>query len=160
MTNADLYRLVHGREPEPEQCAELERILARTAEGTALVGEVHTDDTAIRDLRAIAGAFAFGERVMYSCRSHQAARDTYGRLRRLVEDRPELRARVGAFYGANGAQRIDVVGGRWIRFVPRASRAGRGFSADCVVADERLAVEAFAEVSLTLMASARGQLVH
>lgn len=152
----DLYRLVYGRDPEDCQRTALARILDRATDGIWV-----TADQTVRDLRAVAGAFIFGENVMYSCRSATARAETYRRLRQLIADHPELRRLVGRFCSANGAQRIELTSGRRITFIARSVPAsGRGLSVDCVVADEGLDHEARAMAGINLMASPRRQLVH
>lgn len=97
------------------------------------------------EARELAGLFLFGERlIIHSAHLFDTAKDALGRLWALIEQTPDLLAKVKpgrdgpAPMWSHGEEGITLKNGQRIRFKTRTKGGGRGLSADCVILDEAM----------------------
>ncbi len=91
--------------------------------------------------RMLAGLYLLDERLqVYSAHQFKTAKDTYDRLRLVIDENPELAARVAKMPDAHGEQGIYFKGERKPRLLvsARGKSAIRGFTADVVYFDEAM----------------------
>lgn len=116
--------------------------------------------TEILAARMLAGLFLLDERlIVYSAHEFKAARETFYRVKSLVENCPSLMRRVkggdrGITTGA-GNEGVELDDGRRLRFVARTGSSGRGFTGDCVILDEAFNLPEASHGSLLPTVSAR-----
>jgi hypothetical protein len=91
----------------------------------------------IFELRALAGLFVFGERlIVYSAHKGETAMGAYARMVSLIEGAPELKRLVWKTPAANGKEAIILRDRSMIKFRTRTAGGGRGLTGDCVIIDE------------------------
>ncbi len=74
--------------------------------------------------------------IVHSAHEFKTAREHFMRIRRLIEDTPELFEQVDYIHVGNNDQSIRLKDGCRLNFLARSSGSGRGFSGDLVVLDE------------------------
>jgi hypothetical protein len=94
---------------------------------------------AILEAREIAGLFLLGENlIIHSAHEFATAEQALERMAALLEDCPELWARVKTVKRSHGQEGIYLKDGRTLRYRTRTKGGGRGFTADCVILDEAM----------------------
>lgn len=92
---------------------------------------------AIIEARVLAGLFLLREPlIIWSAHRYNTAQEGFLRLRRLIEQTPELDREVKQFRVAAGEQGVELKSGARLRFLARSRTSGRGWGAPCVVWDE------------------------
>jgi hypothetical protein len=91
-------------------------------------------------VRELAGAFAFGEKlIVHSAHEQKTAVEHFRRLLAAIENVPEFDARVLKVSRGKGSEAIELRGGQRILFNTRSGSAFRGFSeVDLLVIDEAM----------------------
>lgn len=92
--------------------------------------------------------------ILHSAHEFRTSAEHFRRMRQLIENTPQLAARVRKVWTAAGSESIELHSGARLRFVTRTGGSGRGFSADLIVIDEayNLTAEAMAAVLPTMSA--------
>jgi hypothetical protein len=94
---------------------------------------------AILEAREIAGLFLLGENlIIHSAHEFATAEQALERMAGLLEDCPELWARVKTIKRSHGQEGVYLKDGRSLRYRTRTKGGGRGFTADCVILDEAM----------------------
>jgi hypothetical protein len=94
----------------------------------------------ILEARELAGLFLFGEKeIIHSAHLFDTSQKHFERVRRLIEDTPDLRSEVLQIKAGHGQEGIYLRSGQKLIFKARSNHAGRGFSAPLVVYDEAMA---------------------
>ncbi len=94
---------------------------------------------AILEARELAGLFLLGERlIIHSAHEFPTSLEAFSRLLALIEDTPELDAKVKRVSRSHGEEGIELRNRARIRFRTRTKGGGRGFSGDCVILDEAM----------------------
>jgi hypothetical protein len=105
---------------------------------------------AILEARELAGLFLFGEElIIHTAHEFKTCREAFRRLLMLIENCPDLDRRVARVSTSHGEEGIELDTGQRIRFLARSQSSGRGFSADLLVYDEAMVLDA-AKVGATL----------
>lgn len=92
---------------------------------------------AIIEARVLAGMFLLGEPlIIWSAHRYNTAQEGFLRIRRLIEQTPELDAKVQRIWTAAGEQGVSLKSGQRLRFLARSRTSGRGWGAPCVIWDE------------------------
>ena len=87
--------------------------------------------------RILAGLFLFGEElVLYSAHQSRTTSEVFRRIRRAVEESPELGGRIARVNNRPGGETIELASGQRLQCVARSTSTGRGYTADAVVFDE------------------------
>lgn len=151
----DLARLA-GLELDPWQCLVLENMLAIrdeeywdeingcyenqwAASEFGLVVARQNGKGGILEARELAGLFLFGEKeIIHSAHLFDTSQKHFERVRRLIEDTPDLRSEVLQIKAGHGQEGIYLRSGQKLIFKARSGSAGRGFSAPLVVYDEAM----------------------
>lgn len=112
---------------------------------------------ALLEARELVGLFLLEEKlILHSAHEFKTAQEAFRRIRRLVEETPQLRKQVAprGIKTSHGEEGIELKDGRRLRFVARSTGSGRGFTADLVILDEayNLPAEAMAALLPTLSA--------
>jgi phage terminase large subunit-like protein len=93
----------------------------------------------ILEARELAGLFLLDERfIVHSAHQFDTSLEAFRRLLMLIEDTPELDAKVKRVSRSHGEEGIELVSGQRIRFRTRTKGGGRGFSCDCLILDEAM----------------------
>lgn len=95
------------------------------------------------EARELAGLFLLGERlIIHSAHEFPTSLEAFNRLLALIEDTPELSARVAknGVKRSHGEEGITFKSGQRIRFRTRTKGGGRGFTADCLILDEAMVI--------------------
>lgn len=128
---------------DPWQQLVLDRSLSERADGqwsafeVALVVPRQNGKGSILEARTLAGIFLFGEElILHSAHEVKTAVDGFRRILTLIEDTPDLWAKVKRVSHSRGDEGIEFKSGQRLRFVARTKGSGRGFSADLVILDE------------------------
>jgi phage terminase large subunit-like protein len=119
---------------------------------------------AIYEIRAIAGLYLLGERlIMWSAHEYKTAMEGFRRVQDLITNTDDLRKRVFKVSNTNGDEGIElhgegtnrITGRQRLRFIARSKGSGRGFSGDCNLLDEVFALTAEQVAALMPTVSAR-----
>jgi phage terminase large subunit-like protein len=134
-----------------------------TAFEVALIVARQNGKGAILEALALAALFLddFGvDLILYSAHEFKTASEAFRRIQSRIENRPSFRRRVRQVYHQRGAESIELVNGKRLRFIARSSGSGRGFSADLVILDEayKLGDEEMAALLPTLSARPNPQI--
>lgn len=152
---------------DPWQRLALEVGLSERADGSWAAFEVavlvsrQNGKGAILEARELFGLFLGGERlILHSAHEFKTAKEAFYRMRRLIEDSPDLDRRVKQVKQSNEEVSIELLSGQRLRYVARSSGGGRGFTGDCVILDEayNLGPEQMAALLPTLSARPNPQL--
>jgi phage terminase large subunit-like protein len=147
----------------------LEQGLGRAADGKWAAFEVglivarQNGKGAILEALALAALFLddFGvDLILYSAHEFKTASEAFRRIQSRIENHPSFWRRVRQVYHQRGAESIELVNGKRLRFIARSSGSGRGFSADLVILDEayKLGDEEMAALLPTLSARPNPQI--
>ena len=99
--------------------------------------------SAILEAREIAGLFLFGERlILHTSHEFKTSRKAYKRLRDIIEGCPALDAEVLRMRDSHGEEGIELRNGAELDYVARSGGSARGFTADLVVYDEAMILDA------------------
>jgi phage terminase large subunit-like protein len=93
--------------------------------------------------------------TIHSAHLFKTSKEAYLRIRHLVQNCPELDARVRRYPATNGDEGIILKNGCRLGFVARTSGGGRGLTGDCVILDEAMYLPDAVMSSLTYTVSAR-----
>lgn len=129
---------------DPWQQLVMDEMLAFRADGKFSAFEVaaviprQSGKGACLEARALSGLFLLDERlILFSAHQFKTAREHFRRIVGLIDQTPELKARVKSVRTSHGEEGIELKTGQRLQFVARANgRSGRGFSGDCVILDE------------------------
>ena len=78
--------------------------------------------------------------ILHSAHEFKTASEAFRRVQGRIENRSWLRKRVRQVYLQRGAESIELLNGKRLRFVARSSGSGRGFTSDLVILDEAYAL--------------------
>jgi hypothetical protein len=93
----------------------------------------------ILEARELAGLFLLGERnIMHTAQLFKTAHTAFMRLLTLIEQAPDLKARVKRVARGRGEESIMTHDGCMIEYFTRHKRSGRGLTADLVILDEAM----------------------
>lgn len=135
---------------DPWQVFDLEQMLLERPDGRwacfefGLLVARQNGKGAVLEARALAGLFLFGEQlIVWSAHEFKTAKEAYLRVKALIENTPELLARVKrrgtrviGFRQSNEDTSIELESGQRLRFMARNKSAGRGFTGDVNILDE------------------------
>lgn len=97
----------------------------------------------ILEARQLFGLFLNGEQLqVHTAHEFKTAYEHFRRIVALVENTPELDAKVQRIRRGAGEQAIELRTGERLRFLARSSGSGRGLSGDTVYLDEAFALTA------------------
>jgi len=98
---------------------------------------------AVLEARELAGLFLFDEQlILHSAHEFKTAQEAFRRVLHLVENTEHLRQRVKRVRTSHGEEGIELDTGARLRFVARSTSSSRGFSADLIVLDEAMSLNA------------------
>jgi hypothetical protein len=147
---------------DPWQALVLQHALAERADAKWAAFEVgvvvsrQNGKGGILEARELAGLFILGERlIIHSAHQFDTSLEAFRRLLALIEDTPDLDARVKRVSRAHGEEGIELKGGQRIRFRTRTKGGGRGFTGDCLILDEAMILPEAAHGALLPTLSAR-----
>lgn len=110
----------------------------------------------ILEARELAGLFIFGERlIIHSAHQFDTSMEHMTRVLTLIEGCPDLDREVAKVTRGNGKEGIELKNGQRLRFRARTGGGGRGFTADCIVLDEGMYLDADQIGSMLPTVSAR-----
>jgi phage terminase large subunit-like protein len=156
---------------EPWQEAGLRTMLARRPDGKLAAFEYaeicprQNGKSALLQARALAGMFLLGEQVvLWTAHEVKTSMRAWKDLRRLLRvlgtqvndnliEVGGIPVKVNASNGQEGFERLDT--GQEIKIAARSKGSGRGFSVDCLIADEAFALEEIHQDALLPMLQAR-----
>lgn len=93
--------------------------------------------------RELAGLLLFGERlIMHSAHEYKTAAEGFMRIQSVFENNDWLRKQVKTIRTSHGEEGITLKNGNRLRFVARSKGSGRGFTADCLLFDEAMYLDA------------------
>ncbi len=93
----------------------------------------------ILEARELAGAFAFGEKlIIHSAHEQLTSSEHFRRILTLIEGVPEFEQRVLKVIRGKGSEAIELRDGQRIFFKTRTNGGGRGLTGDLVVLDEAM----------------------
>lgn len=111
---------------------------------------------ALLEARELAGLFLFEEQlILHSAHEFKTALEAFRRVLTLVENTPDLYAKVRNVRTSHGEECIELHSGARLRFVARSKSSARGFSGDCLILDEAYLLPAAAMAALLPTLSAR-----
>lgn len=116
---------------------------------------------AIIEARVLAGMFLLREPlIIWSAHRYNTAQEGFLRIRRLIEQTPDLDRQVHRFWTAAGEQGVSLRTGERLRFLARSRTSGRGWGAPCVIWDEgqELTAEQVAAMLPTISAQPDSQI--
>lgn len=111
----------------------------------------------------LAGLFLFDEKlIIHSAHEFKTAQEAFLRILSLVQNTPELDAKVQRVRTSHGEEGIELKNGNRLRFLARSNGSGRGFSCDRLIYDEAydLPAETVAASLPTLSARPNPQLIY
>lgn len=115
------------------------------------------------EARQLAGLFLVGEQLqVHTAHEFKTCFEHFLRIVALVENTPELDAKVQRIRRGAGEQAIELKTGQRLRFLARTSGSGRGMSGDTVYLDEAFALtpEIMGALLPTLSAVPNPQLIY
>jgi hypothetical protein len=115
------------------------------------------------EARQLFGLFLGGERLaVHTAHEFKTCFEHFLRVKALIENTPELEARVKRIRLGAGEQAIELLNGQRLRFLARTSGSGRGLSGDTVYLDEAFALnpEIMGALLPTLSAVPNPQVVY
>lgn len=94
--------------------------------------------SAVLEARAVVGLFAVPDEkiIIWSAHLFKTAQEAFRRILRLIEDTPQLKAKLKKVSTAHGSEGIELDDGSRILFMARHGGSARGFSADLIILDE------------------------
>lgn len=111
----------------------------------------------------LAGLFLFDEKlIIHSAHEFKTAQEAFLRILSLVQNTPDLDAKVQRVRTSHGEEGIELKNGNRLRFLARSNGSGRGFSCDRLIYDEAydLPAETVAASLPTLSARPNPQLIY
>lgn len=95
----------------------------------------------VLDARQLAGLFIVNERLALStAQEFKTTSESFRRIMALIENTPELDAKVHKVFTSHGSEGIELKNGNRLRFIARSAGSGRGFSAQAIYLDEAYAL--------------------
>jgi hypothetical protein len=147
---------------DPWQCFVLEQALGERADHTWAAFEVallvprQNGKGAVLKARELAGLFLLGEQlIVHSSHQFKTTQEAFLGIRDLIEGSDDFRRQVKRIRTAHGEEAIEMRSGQRLKFVARSTSSGRGFSGDCVILDEALALTSKMKAALIPTLSAR-----
>ena len=139
----ELYRMVTGAPLAAGDETMLTALLTTRPDGrwTLPVHGPAMVSRPVLDARVLAGLFLFDERIIWSTRSMATVKQTFDRLRAVIDGADALRLQVRRFRATKGEQAIELTDGRWLKFGVRTPSSLRGLSVDCHILDESQVAE-------------------
>lgn len=123
--------------------------------------------TAIMEARALVGIFVLGEKlILHTAQLFNTSRESYYRVRAIIEKIPELRA-ITNFRSGNDNMSFEIIApkepgmpahpnqGARIVYMARGGGSGRGWSADVVMLDEAYSLDDDQVAAVSYATSAR-----
>ena len=145
---ADLAKLA-GFPPDPEQELVLDPMFAlardgrRVARGVVVIAPRQNIKTGLFKIAALGEAFLVGvELLVWTAHEYDTAHGAFVDLCQLIENTPELDARVKSIKVGNGKESIELLNGSLIKFKARTKKGGKGLSGRRVCLDEAFALQA------------------
>jgi hypothetical protein len=112
-------------------------------------------DSAIEALE-LGWLFLFGERlIIHSAHLFDTSKEHFLRVLSLIDNHDDFRKRVAAVRKGKGDEQIELIGGQRLKFMTRKGGSGRGFSADKVVMNEAMYLDALMMAAMLPTLSAR-----
>jgi hypothetical protein len=142
-----------GLDLDPWQALALEVGLSERADGKWLCFEVgvlvsrQNGKGGVLEGRELAGLFLLGEElIIHSAHEFKTSKEAFYRLRRIIENCPDLDRQVKQIKQSNEEVSIlvKVPGSKResrLRYLARKGGTGRGFSGDCVILDEAMILD-------------------
>lgn len=147
---------------DPWECFVLDCALGERADGKWAAFEVglaaprQNGKGAILEARELAGAFAFGEKLLiHSAHEQLTSSEHFRRLLNLIEGVPEFDQRVLKVVRGKGSEAIELRGGQRIFFKTRTGGGGRGLTGDFVALDEAMILPVATTAALVPTMAAR-----
>jgi hypothetical protein len=145
---ADLCRMANYG-PDDDQRPVLDAIFAETDEQTPAAFEValiacrQNIKTSIMKMASLGWLFLLGvRRVVYTAHDwNPACKDMFAEMKQLIEECPELAARVDRIYEGNGEESILLLNGSTMLFKTRTKAGGRAMAGDKLMFDEGFALQ-------------------
>lgn len=110
----------------------------------------------ILEARELAGLFLLGERlIIHSAHQFDTSIEAFMRVSRLIQETPDLERQVARMPNSHGAEGVELKNGSRLRFRTRTKGGGRGFTADCLILDEAMYLDATMVQALMPTLSAR-----
>jgi hypothetical protein len=142
---ADLAKLA-GLELDPWQRLVLDGAFSERADGiwsafeVCLIVSRQNGKGSILEAAELGWLFLFGERlIVHTAHLFATAKESFRRVRELIDGCPELSRRVAKIRTSNEEQSIELNTRQRLRFLVRNDLSGRGFSGSKVVFDEAMA---------------------
>ena len=102
------------------------------------------------------GVLVFDEKtIIVSAHQRDTAREVFAKIVDILEEHPNLNARVESYGKALNREYIRFKTGQTIRFKARSAGGGRGFSCDCLLLDEAQILSSAAWAAILPTMSAR-----
>lgn len=117
--------------------------------------------TAILEARELGGLLLLGEElIIHSAHEVKTALEAFLRMEAYFTNYDDLRKRVKRIAYSRGSEEIILKTGQRLKFMARSKKAGRGFSADCLILDEaqELPASTFQAIMPTLSARPNPQI--
>lgn len=137
-----------GLDLDPWQALCLEYGLSERADGRWLAFEVgilvsrQNGKGGVLEGRELAGLFLLGEElIIHSAHEFKTSKEAFYRLRRIIENCPDLDRQVKQVKQSNEEVSILTRSGSRLRYLARKGGTGRGFSGDCVILDEAMILD-------------------
>ncbi len=129
-------RVLHGalaEEPDPRRpglnrwvCSEAGVIVPRQDGKGAII-----------EARELAGLFLFEEElIIHSAHEVKTSKGAFRRLRRYIQNTPDLASRVKQYRYSNEEISIELWTEQKLQYLARSSGSGRGFTGSCLILDE------------------------
>jgi hypothetical protein len=94
---------------------------------------------AVLEARELAGLFLLGERlIIHSAHEFPTAVEAFERMLALIDSSEDLSRRVKRVARSHGEEGITLRTGQRLLYKTRTTKAGRGFTADCLILDEAM----------------------
>jgi hypothetical protein len=137
-----------GLELDPWQAFTLDVGLSERANGKWLCFEVglwvsrQNGKGGVLEARELAGLFLLHEPlIIHSAHEFKTSKEAFYRLRRIIENCPDLDRQVQQIKQSNEEVSILTKSGSRLRYLARKGGTGRGFSGDCVILDEAMILD-------------------
>ncbi|MFD5370814.1 terminase [Streptomyces sp. NPDC127103] len=93
------------------------------------------------EARELAGLFLLGERlIIHSAHEFKTSRVAFQRIQSLILGTPDLRKRVKRMLNNTTETSITLTTGQSLQFIARSGGSGRGWTGDCNILDEAMAL--------------------
>lgn len=127
-----------------------------------VVSRQNGKDSAIEALE-LGWLFLFGERlIIHSAHLFDTSKEHFLRIKSLIDNSDDLRRRVAHVRNGKGDESIELIGGQRLKFMTRKGGSGRGFTADKVVMNEAMYLDAMMMAAMlpTMATRANAQILY